>query len=109
MLISQTLNQRQTLVMTTRMQAAVRILGTSNQALGEHLESAARDNPYLDLRLPSSFRGGQSDFHALTAGPAAVVGFDGVLRSSTDGTTWTTRSIPASRAVLIAARAISVA
>lgn len=40
-------------------------------------------------------RGGQSDFHALTAGSTAVIGFDGVLRSSTDGTTWTTRSIPA--------------
>lgn len=40
-------------------------------------------------------RGGQSDFHALTSGSTAVIGFDGVLRSSTDGTTWTTRSIPA--------------
>ncbi|MCA8881788.1 MAG: RNA polymerase factor sigma-54 [Rhodobacteraceae bacterium] len=74
MLISQTLNQRQTLVMTTRMQAAVRILGMSNQALGEHLESAARDNPYLDLRLPSSFRGGQSDFDAVAALAEAPAG-----------------------------------
>ena len=48
-------------------------------------------------------RGGQSDFHALTAGPAAVIGFDGVLRSSTDGTTWTTRTIPAPPRTLAAA------
>lgn len=48
-------------------------------------------------------RGGQSDFHALTAGPAAVVGFDGTLRSNTDGTTWTTRSISAPPRTLAAA------
>ncbi len=48
-------------------------------------------------------RGGQSDFHALTAGSTAVIGFDGVLRSSTDGTTWTTRSIPAPPRTLAAA------
>jgi photosystem II stability/assembly factor-like uncharacterized protein len=48
-------------------------------------------------------RGGQSDFHALTAGSTAVIGFDGVLRSSTDGTTWTTRTIPAPPRTLAAA------
>lgn len=34
-------------------------------------------------------RQGTSDFHALTASTAGVIGFDGQLRSSTDGTTWT--------------------
>lgn len=74
MLISQSLRQRQTLVMTTRMQAAVRILAMSNQALAEHLESAARDNPYVELRLPSSFRGGATDFDAVAALAEAPAG-----------------------------------
>lgn len=34
-------------------------------------------------------RAGESDFHALTASRAGVVAFDGVLRTSTDGRTWT--------------------
>lgn len=67
MLISQSLRQRQSLVMTTRMQAAVRILAMSNQSLAEHLEGAARENPYLELRLPSSYRGGEADFDAVAA------------------------------------------
>jgi hypothetical protein len=33
-------------------------------------------------------RGGESDFHALTASAAGVLGFDGRLRASTDGTSW---------------------
>ncbi|HET7474885.1 MAG TPA: hypothetical protein VFJ97_02555 [Dermatophilaceae bacterium] len=33
-------------------------------------------------------RGGQSDFHALAAGPATIIGFDGTLRVSADGRTW---------------------
>ncbi len=40
-------------------------------------------------------RGGSSDFHALAAGPTKVVGFDGQLRITSDGRTWTTRAIPA--------------
>lgn len=40
-------------------------------------------------------RGGQSDFHALTVAGTTVVGFDGELRTSTDGTGWTTGAIPA--------------
>lgn len=40
-------------------------------------------------------RGGQSDFHALTAAATTVIGFDGELRTSTDGTGWTTGAIPA--------------
>ncbi|MFQ4149529.1 F510_1955 family glycosylhydrolase [Arthrobacter sp. LAPM80] len=34
-------------------------------------------------------RGGQSDFHALTVSSGALVAFDGQLRTSTDGTSWT--------------------
>lgn len=72
LLTSQSLKQRQSLVMTTRMQAAVRILAMSNQALAEHLEELAQENPYLELRLPSSYRGGgagggDSDFDAVAA------------------------------------------
>ncbi|MCQ9164159.1 F510_1955 family glycosylhydrolase [Arthrobacter sp. STN4] len=33
-------------------------------------------------------RGGQSDFHALTATGGGLVAFDGQLRTSTDGTSW---------------------
>lgn len=40
-------------------------------------------------------RGGESDFHALTAGADRIVGFDGELRVSTDGENWETLSIPA--------------
>lgn len=45
-------------------------------------------------------RGGASDFHALAAGPNGVLGFDGQLRSSIDGTTWQTLTIPAAPASL---------
>ena len=38
-------------------------------------------------------RGGESDFHALTVGPATVVGFDGALRSTTDRQTWSTGNL----------------
>lgn len=45
-------------------------------------------------------RGGESDFHALTASPNAVIGFDGQLRASTDGRTWDTLEIPSAPASL---------
>ncbi|MDI3243268.1 sialidase family protein [Arthrobacter sp. AL08] len=35
-------------------------------------------------------RQGESDFHALTATKSGIVGFDGSLRASPDGTTWNT-------------------
>ena len=38
--------------------------------------------------VPQS-RVGQSDFHALTAGDGVLYGFDGALRRTEDGTTWT--------------------
>lgn len=40
-------------------------------------------------------RGGESDFHALSAATDRIVGFDGQLRTSTDGRTWDTLTIPA--------------
>ena len=49
-----------------------------------------------------SSRGGESDFHALTSSPTSVVGFDGTLRSTTDGETWSTRTIPAAPRTLAA-------
>lgn len=39
-------------------------------------------------------RGGQSDFHALSAGGGLVVGFDGALRISRDGKDWTQQELP---------------
>lgn len=45
-------------------------------------------------------RGGQSDFHALAAGPNGVLGFDGQLRASTDGLTWQSLEIPVAPASL---------
>jgi photosystem II stability/assembly factor-like uncharacterized protein len=39
--------------------------------------------------------GGQSDFHALTASSAGVIGFDGVLRMTSDGKTWSRGGLPA--------------
>lgn len=47
-------------------------------------------------------RGGRSDFHALTAGPTGVIGFDGALRHTQDTKTWTTRDIPSPPRVLAA-------
>lgn len=40
-------------------------------------------------------RGGESDFHALAAGPDFVIGFDGTLRLTTDRMTWSDVAIPA--------------
>ena len=38
-------------------------------------------------------RGGESDFHTLTASGQAVVGFDGQVRSTTDGRSWSNASL----------------
>lgn len=46
--------------------------------------------------------GGRSDFHALTAGPNGVIGFDGTLRHTSDKKTWDTRDIPSPPRVLAA-------
>lgn len=45
-------------------------------------------------------RGSESDFHALTASPDLVLGFDGELRLSADGRTWETLTIPSAPADL---------
>lgn len=45
-------------------------------------------------------RGGESDFHALAAGPDRVLGFDGQLRASSDGRTWDTLEITSAPAAL---------
>lgn len=45
-------------------------------------------------------RGGESDFHALTAGPNGVLGFDDQLRASSDGRTWNTLAVPSAPAAL---------
>ncbi len=48
-------------------------------------------------------RGGESDFHGLTAGSGLVAGFDGTLRVSEDGgRSWAARSAPAAPHVLAA-------
>lgn len=39
-------------------------------------------------------RGGESDFHELTTAGPVVMAFDGALRSTEDGTTWTEAALP---------------
>jgi len=48
-------------------------------------------------------RGGQSDFHALTASSTAVMGFDGALSTTTDGKTWSPGGLSAPPRTLAAA------
>ncbi|WP_245528111.1 F510_1955 family glycosylhydrolase [Cellulomonas gilvus] len=75
----------------------------------DHFYSSGHPSPGVDLPAPLGLaestdagqtwqplsRGGQSDFHALTASTASVVGYDGsVLRSTTDGQTWTELDAP---------------
>src|SRR5664279_2813432 len=48
-------------------------------------------------------RGGESDFHALTSSSRGVLGYDGALRASTDGKTWTQPAIAAEPRSLAAA------
>ncbi len=48
-------------------------------------------------------RAGESDFHALTATDAGVLGFDGALRRSADRRTWEQLTIPAEPHTLAAA------
>jgi photosystem II stability/assembly factor-like uncharacterized protein len=47
-------------------------------------------------------RGGESDFHALAAGPESVAGYDGRLAVTSDGTSWTERPIASPPADLAA-------
>jgi photosystem II stability/assembly factor-like uncharacterized protein len=48
-------------------------------------------------------RGGESDFHSLTSSSKGVLGYDGVLRASADGKTWTQPAIAAEPSSLAAA------
>ncbi|MHA7176965.1 F510_1955 family glycosylhydrolase [Arthrobacter sp. Sr24] len=53
-------------------------------------------------------RAGQSDFHTLTISGEALVGFDGQLRTSTDGITWTTSATTFTPTVLAGSPASTV-
>lgn len=53
-------------------------------------------------------RAGQSDFHALTISGNALVAFDGQLRTSTDGITWTTAATTFTPVVLAGSPASTV-
>ena len=48
-------------------------------------------------------RGGESDFHALTSSSKGILGYDGALRASTDGTAWTQPEIASEPRSLAAA------
>ena len=48
-------------------------------------------------------RGGQSDFHALTASAKGVMGFDGALSATADGKTWSQGALPGEPSALAAA------
>lgn len=48
-------------------------------------------------------RGGESDFHALTASSTGVMGFDGALRMTPDGKTWAQGTLPGEPSALAAA------
>lgn len=61
----QTLETRTTLAMTQRMQASLRILHMNNSDLTDFLTEKAQENPYVELRLPSS--GGGEDFDRIAA------------------------------------------
>ena len=49
-------------------------------------------------------RGGRSDFHALTTTGQAVVGFDGAVRATTNGRTWTDGNLDAQPRTLAGSR-----
>jgi hypothetical protein len=49
-------------------------------------------------------RGGRSDFHALTTTGQAVVGFDGAVRATADGRTWTDGNLDAEPRTLAGSR-----
>lgn len=97
----------------TQVGPTIDLMGFAFAAEGRYLASG-HPSPGADLPEPLGLvestdggqnwkvvsRGGESDFHALTAGPAGIVGFDGQLRFSTGGRTWATRPIPSPPACL---------
>lgn len=97
----------------TQVGPVVDLMGFTTTPEGRYLASG-HPGPGVDLPEPvglieSTDRGetwevlsrdGESDFHALAAGPDRVLGFDGQLRASRDGRTWDTVSIPSAPASL---------
>ena len=91
------------------------LMGFAVAAPGRYLASG-HPGPGVDLPQPVGLiesvdqgqswqplsRQGQSDFHALTASPAGVLGYDGTLQRSTDGLSWEQLQIPAAPASLSA-------
>lgn len=77
------------------------LMGFTVAADGDYLASG-HPGPGVDLPEPAGLissadgkswsvesLGGESDFHALTATSGGIIGFDGTLRLSRDGKTWT--------------------
>lgn len=91
------------------------LMGFAVAAPGRYLASG-HPGPGVDLPQPVGLiesldqgqswqplsRQGQSDFHALTASPAGVLGYDGTLQRSTDGLSWEQLQIPSAPASLSA-------
>lgn len=88
---------------------AIDLMGFTIAADGTYLASG-HPGPGIDLPQPVGLiastdrgrtwtvqsRGGQSDFHALAAGPRGVLGFDGRLRLSPDRRDWSELEVPGS-------------
>lgn len=92
----------------TRVGPVIDLMGFSI-AGPDHFYASGHPGPGVDLPQPVGLieskdagrtwselsRQGESDFHALTASEAGVIGFDGTLRASSDGETWHTLDAPA--------------